>query len=1097
MSKANSGITAMLIAMGLTLLSGSAAVADDTELFVAGEDSVNDESIARPNVLFVIDTSGSMDSEVLTQVAYDEDIEFDDCYRSNAIYWSYTDTPPSCNSDRYFNKSVNNCQSSYANLNSLGVYQGELLEWRVRTGRNQDDIWVEFPTSSISHTRTVECKADRGVSGAALNDGRYAANGDNYGPYQNNSTREPAWVRTYYLFNGNYLNWQRLGGTISTTRIEIVKDVTKNLINNLSDVNIGLMRFNNSQGGPVIYAMEDIETAREDFNDAIDDLDADGYTPLSETLYEAALYFRGGSVDYGNGYEHRSVNASRVSNGNTYNTPIDVACQRNFIIYLTDGEPTQDTGSENKTETMIGRQCATLPGDDSNGKCLDELAGFLHDEDQSTEFYGDQNITTYTIGFTIDLPLLAETAKAGGGEYFLADSTATLTTALTKIAISILDLSTTFTAPSVPVNAFNRTQNLSDVFVSVFQPSTTVRWPGNLKKYRLSGGVLRDQNALPAVDPANGFFYTNAQSYWSDEIDGSQPSRGGAASNLPAYTDRKLYSNLTNGDLTADANRIKRDNGITAALLGTPATYDAGLGLYEVDKVINWMNGYDYNDDNDNGSSTDTRLQMGDPLHVRPAPVIYGGTNDSPDMVVYTSTNDGYLHAIDADDGSELWSFVPRRLLPLTYAQYLDNTSVQRVYGLDGEIQVHVVNDDKVAGISGSERVILLFGMRRGGKAVFAVDVTNRNDPQLLWEIDDTTTGFTDLGLTFSTPQISKLNIGGTTYDAAFFGGGYDSGQDSDNYRTDSVGKAIYAVDVLTGTKLWSAGQSASHNLQLTDMSHSIPAPLQLVDMNNDKYADRIYVGDMGGRIWRFDIRNGQSVAQLGEGGMLASLGAADLATPTDADVRRFYNQIDVAEVIQPGGRFLALNVGSGYRAHPLDRAIDDEFYSIRDFNVFNVLPTNDYPEPVTRDDLVDITPDVDTLLDYDAAGWRLSMLNNPGEKVLGRALTFDGIVFFNSFSPGVGANACTAVAGQNRAYRVSLLSGAPIFNLDESTDEDVLETTDRSTSLEQGGIAPEPIFLFPEENPDEPIVCSGLECDSAGVLSRPTRTYWTQDGAQ
>ena len=134
-------------------------------------------------------------------------------------------------------------------------------------------------------------------------------------------------------------------------------------------------------------------------------------------------------------------------------------------------------------------------------------------------------------------------------------------------------------------------------------------------------------------------------------------------------------------------------------------------------------------------------------------------------------------------------------------------------------------------------------------------------------------------------------------------------------------------------------------------------------------------------------------------------------------------------------------------------------------------------------------------LRDIDAFSWRYPSV--PAEKVLGRALTFDGVVYFTSFAPGTGATACSAVEGQNRLYKVSLLSGSPVANLDGTVDDTNLETTDRSIALVQGGIAPEVVFLFPEEAPDRPIVCSGLECDEAGALSLPTRTYWTQSGAE
>ena len=37
-------------------------------------------------------------------------------------------------------------------------------------------------------------------------------------------------------------------------------------------------------------------------------------------------------------------------------------------------------------------------------------------------------------------------------------------------------------------------------------------------------------------------------------------------------------------------------------------------------------------------------------------------------------------------------------------------------------------------------------------------------------------------------------------------------------------------------------------------MTHSIPAGIRVLDIDQDGYADRMYVGDMGGRVWRFDI---------------------------------------------------------------------------------------------------------------------------------------------------------------------------------------------------------------------------------------------------
>ena len=112
------------------------------------------------------------------------------------------------------------------------------------------------------------------------------------------------------------------------------------------------------------------------------------------------------------------------------------------------------------------------------------MAEYLFNNDQST-LPGNQNVTTYTVGFDADFPLLEDTATKGGGSYYTANDTASLTSAFQNIVQEILDTSATFTSPTVAVNAFNRTQNLNDLLITVFKPTDSLRWPGNVKKYRL------------------------------------------------------------------------------------------------------------------------------------------------------------------------------------------------------------------------------------------------------------------------------------------------------------------------------------------------------------------------------------------------------------------------------------------------------------------------------------------------------------------------------------------------------------------------------------------------------------------------------------
>ncbi len=76
----------------------------------------------------------------------------------------------------------------------------------------------------------------------------------------------------------------------------------------------------------------------------------------------------------------------------------------------------------------------------------------------------------------------------------------------------ILDFNTSFTAPAVSVNAFNRTQNLNELYVTVFRPSETYCWDRQHQEVqaRLRTGMIVDANDAPAVEVTTGFFRDNS-----------------------------------------------------------------------------------------------------------------------------------------------------------------------------------------------------------------------------------------------------------------------------------------------------------------------------------------------------------------------------------------------------------------------------------------------------------------------------------------------------------------------------------------------------------------------------------------------------------
>jgi type IV pilus assembly protein PilY1 len=282
-------------------------------------------------------------------------------------------------------------------------------------------------------------------------------------------------------------------------------------------------------------------------------------------------------------------------------------------------------------------------------------------------------------------------------------------------------------------------------------------------------------------------------------------------------------------------------------------------------------------------------------------------------------------------------------------------------------------------------------------------------------------------------------------------------------------------------------------------MEHSIPAPVRPLDLNGDGLADRMYVGDMGGRLWRFDIVNGQPRDSLVEGGVLASLGGA-APDATAADLRRFYAAPDVVPTVINQKLVILLNIGSGYRGHPLDTTISEQFFSVRDFNAFGVIDTAAYPTPLSIDQLTDITSDLSPTLPFNTPGWRLRLNQAPGEKVLGESLTLENTVFFTSFTPGETANDCSAGAGLNRLYAISSFDVSPRIDRDRPEETEPLTINDRFRELLSGIPVTTVNRIFGEDR--KTMICVGPRClegDQFGIGRRPPirRTYWFQDESQ
>jgi type IV pilus assembly protein PilY1 len=1109
----------------LALMAGAPVIADDTELLLVAPNATD---ATKPRIMFIIDTSSSMNSKEDTAEPFD----FTDTYSGDCdpdrLYWmTVTGIVPDCagSTEQYIDKDNFFCDAANRQLNGLGNYASTMAQYRDggRDGTGSGPKRWQFLAAGYN-SEPVECQADEGIHGDGRPTHLWALNGNDVAdPFTDDSSKKINWGgaprnQAYTVYDGNYLNWQANPVIISLSRIDIVKQVLTTIFNSVSGVNVGVERFNDSEGGTIIQAIIDLDTNRAQALAAVASLTPNDHTTIAESLYESALYWLGLPAEFaeidGDNENFTDPAALASDPPQVYQQPDLSVCAKNYNVLLSDGRAgSRDNKTQGLTPTLpnftpvTGRSvCDDLFGS-SKGMCMDDISEYLSKTDIDPILDGDQYVTTHTIGFNTDTPNLRSTAERSGGTYFLADDGPSLALALISIVNVAADQDLAFTAPTVAVNAFNRTQNLNDLYLSMFKPKARMHWPGNLKKYKIVSGAITDANALPAVDPATGAFKDTALSFWTaGAADGNNTLLGGAARQLPDPAVRKLYTNNSGSDLTSSTNELTPSN--------AGAFADADFGLTgsasepSKDEIIRWARGEDLLDE-DNDPATLVRYAMGDPLHAQPAAVVYGGTPANPDVVVFSATNDGYLHAFDGDTGVELWSFVPKDLLSRFTQLYFDSESKFKQYGIDGSVVPVVKDENKNGIIDGSDFVYLIFGLRRGGTTFYALDVTNKNAPKLLWKVS-----YPEFGESWSTPVVARIDINtaGTNADKAVLvlGGGYDTIHDTSTFPTtpDALGTGIHILDLVSGAELWRAGPDAGADLQLAGMTRSIPTQVRVLDMSGDGLADRMYAADLGGQLLRFDISNGQTPANLVAGGVIAQLGAEGLATPGFADTRRIYNSPDVSIFTDrtQNKRFISLSIGSGYRSHPLDESAADRFFSVRDPAVFNQLTQAEYDtyNVVTDADLVEVSGQVRTIIDPAKRGWKFTMPAN--QKVIAGSVTFDDRVFFVGFAPETNAvDLCAPSLGKNFLYEVHVVNGDPVVNNLDTLDPADADT-ERVTNLAQGGIAPTPTILFP--GPDDPsctgtdcapppIFCIGVECFDPGFANNPVRTLWTQDGIE
>ncbi|WP_017762204.1 pilus assembly protein [Pseudacidovorax intermedius] len=231
----------------------------------------------------------------------------------------------------------------------------------------------------------------------------------------------------------------------------------------------------------------------------------------------------------------------------------------------------------------------------------------------------------------------------------------------------------------------------------------------------------------------------------------------------------------------------------------------------------------------------------------------YKSAQASRTGMVYVGANDGMLHAINASTGAEAWAYIPSVLLPNLYKLADKNYAANHSYFVDGQI----TQADVYA--NGSWRTILVGGLGGGGRAYWALDVTNPASPTVLWEFGSSSVlpssrRDDDVGFTYGAPVVTKLSDG--TW-VAIVSSGYN------NLSPGSGQGTIWVLNAVTGALIKKIGNGlgTSGTGTVTGCS-AAPCPSGLsqisawTDSTVDNTATQVYGGDLYGNLWRFDLRS-------------------------------------------------------------------------------------------------------------------------------------------------------------------------------------------------------------------------------------------------
>ncbi|HYI02323.1 hypothetical protein [Hyalangium sp.] len=359
------------------------------------------------------------------------------------------------------------------------MYWGDLSnptpQWDTQEQACQSGIVDYTGVGAAEYSRCLTCLSTKGffkVNGAQ---------GRDNAPYN---------VADFMLW-GRFLNF-------NPPKYVTAKAVLKSVIKDLQHVRVGISYFTGSSPNTAMLKPQSpscqeitgdasaFDGYRESYISAVNGLTFATGTPLARSLLNVGYYFTSDDTVYrdvfsfGVGYTY--PNAFKNQTLTSEHRSVCWGCQVSSVIIITDGEPSGDNlNSTVVTQlrqlqgpvycpdalpcgsgTTAGRDKGSNPAiytDDNPQYMLDDVAKLLYEQDlqrHTPPLVGDfntagqQNLTTYTVGFGINSNLLRHTAEVGGGLYYTADDASSLKQALLEIISHMQTRASSSTSSSTP-----------------------------------------------------------------------------------------------------------------------------------------------------------------------------------------------------------------------------------------------------------------------------------------------------------------------------------------------------------------------------------------------------------------------------------------------------------------------------------------------------------------------------------------------------------------------------------------------------------------------------------------------------------------------